>query len=199
MNPHDETDEALTPEERALFDALPREREPGRLLEERTVRALREAGLVRPAAPAVASPAARRLRFPAAWISGAMAAGLALFLGGLATGQYLGQKNATALVTDMRRQDAQQAALMVQQTGSAYVQALSRLATVSDTSRGAQAQQGRQAASTLLRAAADEVVRMSPNDPVASGILAAFDRAKVQQQAQQPARTDGTKQSVVWF
>ena len=34
----------LTPEERSLFAALPREREPGRLLEERTVRALRERG-----------------------------------------------------------------------------------------------------------------------------------------------------------
>jgi hypothetical protein len=198
MNPHDEMDDALTPEERAMFDALPREREPGRLLEERTVRALREAGLVR-AAARPAETQARRLRFPAAWISGAMAAGIALFLGGLATGQYLGQKNASQMVSDLRRQDAQQAALMVQQTGTAYVQALSRMAMVSDTSRGPQAQQGRQAASTLLRAAADEVVRMNPNDPVASGILAAFDRAKMQQQAQQTPRADSTKQSVVWF
>jgi hypothetical protein len=37
---------ALTPQEQAAFDALPREADPGRLLEERTVQALRERGLL---------------------------------------------------------------------------------------------------------------------------------------------------------
>jgi hypothetical protein len=198
MNPHDEMDE-LTPEERAMFDALPREREPGRLLEERTVRALREHGLIRTgtAAPAVAeAPSRRAIRFPAAWISGAMAAGIALFLGGLATGQYVAQRNASDIVAQVQKHDAQQAALMVQQTGSAYVQALSRLQQVSDTSRAGR-QQGREVASSMLRAAADEVVRLNPNDPVASGILAAFDRARVQPSGAQRDTTG--KQSVVWF
>ena len=190
MSLHDEMDE-LTPAERALFDALTREREPGRLLEERTVRALRERGLVR------APTAARRgLRFPAAWISGAVAAGIALFLGGLATGQYVASRNTTQIVTAMQQRDAQQAALMVQQTGSAYVQALSRLSQVSDTTRAGR-QQGREVATSMLRAAADEVVRMNPNDPVASGILAAFDRANTQQARAQ--RDTAGKQSVVWF
>ncbi|HSU17551.1 hypothetical protein [Longimicrobium sp.] len=193
MSPHDEMDNELTPAERALFDALPREREPGRLLEERTVRALRERGLVHaPAAPATA----RRIRFPAAWVSGAIAAGIALFLGGLATGQYVASRNTTQLVTAMQQRDAQQAALMVQQTGTAYVQALSRLSQVSDTTRAGR-QQGREVASSMLRAAADEVVRMNPNDPVASGILAAFDRAKTQ--AAPAQRDTAGKQSVVWF
>jgi hypothetical protein len=191
MSPHDEMDDELTPEERAMFAALPREREPGRLLEERTVRALRERGLLH--APAAAR---RTVRFSAAWMSGAIAAGIALFLGGLATGQYVAGRNATALVTEMRQRDAQQAALMVQQTGSAYVQALTRLSQVSDTSHAAR-QQGREVASSMLRAAADEVVRMNPNDPVASGILTAFDRASTQQSRAQRDTTG--KQSVVWF
>ena len=47
MSPHEMDDNELTPAERELFAALPREREPGRLLEERTVRALREQGLLK--------------------------------------------------------------------------------------------------------------------------------------------------------
>jgi hypothetical protein len=191
MSQHDEMDGELTPAERAMFDALSREREPSRLLEERTVRALRERGLLQ--APV---PQRRALRFPAAWISGAMAAGIALFLGGLATGQYLSQRNTTQMVTAMQQRDAQQAALMVQQTGTAYVQALSRLSQVSDTTRAGR-QQGREVATSMLRAAADEVVRLNPNDPVASGILAAFDRANTQQARAQRDTTGN--QSVVWF
>src|ERR1044071_9368078 len=120
MSPH-EMDDELTPDERARFAALPREREPGRLLEERTVRALRERGLRQAPAP-VQAAARRRLRFPSAWISGAIAAGIALFLDGLATGQYLGARHTTDVVSAVQRQDAQTAALLVQQTGTAYVQ-----------------------------------------------------------------------------
>ena len=192
MSLHDEMNDELTPAERAMFDALPREREPGRLLEERTVRALRERGLL------TAPGASRRtFRFSAAWLSGAVAAGIALFLGGLATGQYVAQRNTTQVVAAIQQRDAQQAALMVQQTGSAYVQALTRLSQVADTSRAGR-QQGREVASSMLRAAADEVIRLNPNDPVASGILAAFDRAKAQQQAGVRQDTTG-KQSMVWF
>lgn len=192
MSPHDEMDAELTPAERELFAALPREREPGRLLEERTVRALRERGLLH-AAQAPAADARRTLRFPAAWMSGAVAAGIALFLGGLATGQYLGQQHTSEVVSQVQARDAQTAALLVQQTGTAYVQALSKL--TSDTTGGGR--QGREVAQQMLRQAADEVVRMNPNDPVASGILAAFDRAG----ANRPAAQGDTasKQRVVWF
>jgi hypothetical protein len=40
-------DDELTPREREALKALPRERMPGRLLEERTVQALRQRGLLR--------------------------------------------------------------------------------------------------------------------------------------------------------
>jgi hypothetical protein len=192
MNPHDPMDDELTPAERELFAALPREREPGRLLEERTVRALRERGLLKESArPA---DARRRLRFPAAWISGAIAAGIALFLGGLAAGQYLGQQHTTEVVSQVQARDAQTAALLVQQTGTAYVQALSKL--TADTTGGAN-RQGREVAQQMLRQAADEVVRMNPNDPVASGILAVFDRARANRSAAQG--DTASKERMVWF
>lgn len=189
MSPHEREDD-LTPEERTLFAALPRERDPGRLLEERTVRALRKRGLVQ----AAAKPR-RVIRFHAGWMSGAIAAGIALFLGGLATGQYLGTRTVT---TAMEQHDQRQAALLVQQTGSAYVQALANLSQASNTTAGAQGQQGREVAQAMLRAAADEVVRMSPNDPVATGILAAFDRAGVRKAAATAPDT-ASRERLVWF
>ena len=68
----------LTPEERAAFEALPREREPSRLVEERTVAKLRERGLLRRAS---GSGASRILRVAAA------AAAIAVFAGGFAAGR----------------------------------------------------------------------------------------------------------------
>jgi hypothetical protein len=192
MSPH-EMDDELTPDERALFAALPRERDPGRLLEERTVRALRDRGLVQ-----AAGKPKRVIRFHPGWLTGAVAAGLALFLGGLATGEYMATRNVGEVVAAVQAHDQRQAAQLVQQTGSAYVQALAKLTQASNTTAGAQGQQGREVASAMLRAAADEVVRMNPNDPVATGILAAFDRAGARQRA--AARPDtAAKQSVVWF
>jgi ABC-type sugar transport system substrate-binding protein len=98
----------------------------------------------------------------------------------------------------VQQHDQEHAAQLVQQTGSAYLQALSGLSQASNTATGAQGQQGREVAQAMLRAAADEVVRMSPNDPVATGILAAFDRAGVQRRAAAGPDT-ASKQSVVWF
>jgi hypothetical protein len=191
MSPHDMDEHELTAEERAMFAALPRERDPGRLLEERTIRALRERGLVQQP-----TRAPRRIfRFNAGWMTGAIAAGIALFLGGLTTGQYLATRNVVAVV---QQHDQRQAALLVQQTGSAYVQALAKLSQASNTTAGQQGTQGREVAQAMLHAAADEVVRMSPNDPVATGILAAFDRAGVQRAAAAGPDT-ASKQSVVWF
>ena len=185
MSAHDNDD--ITPEFQAAFAALPREREPGRLLEERTVRSLRERGLLQ---------GPRRFRLPASWLAGATAAGVALFAAGLATGQWLGARNTERVVAQVQEQSARQSALLVQQTGSAYVNALSSFAAVSDTARGAQAAQGRAVAVQVLRAAAEEVIRIAPDDPVASGILAAYDRARQQQAA--PGDTTGNRR-VVWF
>jgi hypothetical protein len=199
MSLHDPLDGELTPDEMAAFAALPREREPSRLLEERTVRALRERGVVN--APARARGGAGRLRFPASWIAGAAAAAVAVFMLGMNAGRTLGARETMQNVaTIVEARSTQQAALAVQQTGSAYVSALSRFATLADSagSSPAQTQQGREVAVQMLRAAAGELVRISPDDPLAAGILAALDRARAQQPA--PAQGDtARKERTVWF
>jgi hypothetical protein len=198
MSLHDEMDGELTPELRAAFAALPRETEPSRLLEERTVRALRENGTIQ--APARAGGGARGFRFPASWMAGAAAAAVAIFMVGLNAGRTLGARETMANVaTIVEAKSTKQAAVAVQQTGSAYVSALSRFATLADSagSNPAQTQQGREVAVQMLRAAAGELVRISPDDPLAAGILAALDRAKTQG-ARAPADGAG-KERTVWF
>jgi hypothetical protein len=187
MNEHDEDD--LTPDLRNQLTALPREHDPGRLLEERTVRALRERGLIE--APVAGG---RIRRIPRSWLGGAVAAGIALFASGLAMGQWMGARSTAHAVEATRTADTRQAALVVQQTGTAYVQALAHFAELSDSASAGQTAQGREVAARMLRAAADELVRIAPDDPLASAVLAAFQRAD----SAQTART-GEKQGVVWF
>jgi hypothetical protein len=187
MNERDEDD--LTPDLRTELAALPRERDPGRLLEERTVRALRERGLIE--APAAGG---RVRRIPRAWLGGAAAAGIALFASGLAVGQWMGTRATVQVVEAARAADTRQAAQVVQQTGSAYVQALSRFAELSDSASAGQTAEGREVAASILRAAADELVRIAPDDPLAGAVLAGFARAD----SAQAART-GEEQRTVWF
>jgi hypothetical protein len=181
MRTSDLDDEEPTPLLREALAALPREREPGRLLEERTVRALRERGMI---------AAAVRRRPPAAWLGGAAAAGVALFLAGLGAGQSLGARQAAG--PDAGVEDPRGAATAVQETGTAYVQALARLASQGDASGAAASEPGREVAVRMLRAAADELLRIAPDDPVAAAVLQAFQRDS----AETPA---AGKQRVVWF
>jgi hypothetical protein len=188
MTKMDEGPDDLTPDELRLLAALPREREPGRLLEERTVRALRERDLV--------APPARRFRIPAAWAGGAVAASLALFTSGVAVGQWMGARSTERVVAQVQAENARQAAFLVQQTGSAYVHALGQLAAVADTANPTQTAQAREVAVRGLRAAAGELVRIAPDDPVASGILAGYDRSR----ATTVAKPDSAPtRQVVWF
>jgi hypothetical protein len=69
----------LTAAERAAFDSLPRERVPGDLLEERVVSDLRRRGML-------VRPAHQRLRLANGW---RIAAAIALFAGGVATGRFI--------------------------------------------------------------------------------------------------------------
>lgn len=189
MSTHDDgMDEEMTPELRGRLAALPRERDPGRLLEERTVRALRERGMIE--APAAGG---RVRRIPMAWLGGAVAAGIALFASGVALGEWMGSRHTAQVVQAVQAQNARQAALLVQQTGSAYVRALEQMASMADSGKAAPAE-GREVATKILRAAADELVRIAPDDPIAGAVLAGFQRAD----SAQAART-GEKQRVVWF
>ena len=186
MSTHDEDE--MTPDLRNQLAALPRERDPGRLLEERTVRALRERGMIE-----TAKAGGRVRRIPRAWLGGAVAAGIALFASGIALGQWMGTRATAQVVQAVQAQNERQAALLVQQTGSAYVQALGQLAAMSDSGRAAPVE-GREVATKMLRAAADELVRIAPDDPIAGAVLAGFQRADSAQ-----AAGAGQKQRVVWF
>ena len=179
----------LTPEERAAMEALPRERQPDRSLEERTVRALRAEGLIQ-------RPAVLRLPLPAwGWLA-ASAAAVVLFVGGFALGSWLEARHTTQIVLDMHNRDAAQAAAMVQRTGSAYVSALAALATYAERARPQEMAPAREAAVNALHAAANQMVRLMPEEPVAVDILQGLARASrndtLETAADEPRR-------VVWF
>lgn len=166
-------DDELTPDERARFRALPRELDPDDALEERTVRALRGEGLLRRAPSRVIA-----LSLSPAWIGMAAAACFAIFAGGFAVGSWLEARHTTQVVSQLHEQDATRAAALVQQTGSAYVSALSALAAMSDSSStNPQLVQGREVAVNALHAAANQMVRIAPEDPLTLRILAGMRRA----------------------
>ena len=115
--PEDENN--VVPDLDPRLAALPRERMPSRLLEERTVKALRTRGLLRHRRPG------------AAWMAAAAAA-VALFAGGFALGQWTGSRTMSDSMLAIRQQSAEDAAALVQRTGSAYVLALASLASHAD-------------------------------------------------------------------
>jgi len=159
-------EEDLTPEERQSLADLTRERRPPEDLEQRVVRALRAEGLLAPPRP---------LRLPRspAWIATAAAASIALFVGGFALGQWVASRQAAELLVAMHQRDAAQASALVQRTGSAYVSALGALASVSGSAGPQEVAAGREVALNALRAAADQIVRLAPEDPLAVRILQA--------------------------
>jgi hypothetical protein len=168
--------DALTPDERAALDALPREQAPGRLLEQRVVRALRDRGLLRRARPAPA------------WL-----AAVALFAGGFATGQWIASRSMAHSLADAQVRSAGQAAEAVQRTGSAYIAALAALGGYADSTGNGAVRQGREAAMAALSAAAAELADLDPGDPVARSVeilLAAYE---------QPAVERSRSRAVLWF
>lgn len=166
----------------AAVDPLPRELEPGDLLEERTVRALRAAGLI-----------GRRRVFSRAWIAGATAAAIALFSSGLALGQWMAARSASNMMVAQRHADLQQTAEVVQRAGNAYVQAISTLAESEQPRTSADALYARETALTILHQAANQMVRLAPNDPVSVNILQGLDQAN----ARPPEHRKGRR--VIWF
>jgi hypothetical protein len=85
---------------------------------------------------------------------------------------------------------------MVQRTGSAYVSALSVLASYAEKARPQEMGPAREAAVTALHAAANQMVRLVPDEPVAVNILQGMARASrgdsLETAAAEPRR-------VVWF
>ena len=170
-----------------MLDELPRDGMPSVLLEERTVRELRSRGLLR-----------RQRWLPASWLVGSIAASIALFATGVAVGQWMGTRRAIETVATIAQNNPAAAAAHVQQTGTAYVQALEALVNAANAQGQQQTNsaQAREVALTALHAAANEVVRLAPNDPVATKILQGIEQAKRQQQPREE-RDAGRK--IVWF
>lgn len=180
--------DALSAEERGAFDALPRERVPGRLLEERTVAALRARGLLR------APPG--RLRWRPRFVLTAIAASLALFASGLGTGHWLATRAPADALVQASDVDATESTLNVQRAGSAYVSALTQLVAAADSADARATAQAREVALAALWAAAGEVVRLAPDDPVAGQILRGFERAR---QERSPSGEQPPVRQVIWF
>jgi hypothetical protein len=168
----------LTP----LIDTLPREEDASDLLEERTVRALRAAGLL-----------GRRHSIARPWLAGAAAAAIALFASGLAIGQWIGSRNATSAMVAQHNANLQQTAAVVERAGNAYVQALSALAESPQSRGSADALYARETALTILHQAANQMVRLAPNDPVSVNILQGLDQAKPRAPERRKPRR------VIWF
>src|SRR5688572_19713539 len=163
--------------------ALPRERPPSRLLEERTVTLLRESGWL------------RRRRWPAGWWAAGLAASIALFACGMASGLWIGGRQTARVVEAQQRASREEMAAVLERTGTAYVSALARLAET-NMERGAGNAEARDVALQILHQAANEVVRLAPNDPVAVKILQGFDR---EAQQRDPAAGRERQRQIVWF
>lgn len=170
-----------------MIRELPLDAAPSALLEERTVRELRSRGLLR-----------RRRSFPTSWLVGSVAASIALFATGVVVGQWLGTRNTINTVAEFAQNGtAATAAAHVQETGTAYVQALEALVTSANQNQGqSPSPQAREVALTALHAAANEVVRLAPNDPVATKILQGIEQARRQAQ---PLEERDAGRKIVWF
>ncbi len=178
----------LTAAERAAFAALTSERDPGTLLEERTVRAFRRRGLLLVAGPRWFT---RRVSF---WAAG-IAAAAVFFVSGVAVGQWLGSRAVVGPLVQAQQQTALQAAAAVQRAGSAYVNALTALAEVADSSGDGALDQGREAALTALYAAAYELSQLTPEDPIAVTIRERLEGTELGRRTSDA----GQLRRVVWF
>jgi hypothetical protein len=176
---HNLPDDPLTAQERDAFAALAREREPSRMLEERVVAELRAHGYL-----GMARRRERQFAFgwPPLAAAAGLAASLALFASGVAVGQWLGTRHTTEAMLQLHQQDAVQAASLVERTGSAYVSALGTLAQASGKASPQDVQHGKEAAQEVMQAAANAMVRLAPDDPIAVQILQGLDRQRAQQE-----------------
>jgi len=172
---HDVDPTPLSPHERRELAALPRELAGTMALEDRIVAALHDARLLGARALAAVSGAPSRRR-RAAQAFGALAASLLLFTGGIAVGrrsmrveQAIAAREETQAAAERAALDTMQLAHLVQRAGSEYVSLLERLPTraASDSATPQSVVLGREAARSTLHAAARQMARVAPNDPVA--------------------------------
>jgi len=181
-------DDELTPDERRAFDTLPRERIPSRSLEERTVQALRGRGLLR-------APRRSGITLSTKWAAAA-AAVAAVLVGSFGLGLYAGSRQTERAMLAMHEQDSLRLAAEVQRSGTAYIQALTALAE-SPRRRDPDAhEQGREAAVAALHAAAELVVSLTPEDPLATNIVRVSEETK---RDRSDVGKERAERRIVWF
>lgn len=200
MKPQDELD--WNEEERASLAALERERKPDPGLEDRTVERLKREGLVRSSENAKrplwgglfqALTAARM-----GWVSAAAAVVAAVFFAGVAVGERWAARSTAEALATFHEDSLMRASARVQQTGSAYVSALAALGQLATTADPQEVSQGREAALAALYAAATELVRLDPDDPVATRILQGLEEIR-KADSEVNAADREAKRQVVWF
>jgi hypothetical protein len=156
----DPTYDPLDDEMRSALAALPRERIGSAALESRVVQLLRGAGLIQPRGQIYAVRALR--------VAAAAAAATLLFTAGIAVGRKTAEARQIGVHT---LADSASLALLEHRTGTEFVNTLERIPTEADASDPRALAQGREVARSTLRAAARQVARVAPNDPVAAMIL----------------------------
>jgi hypothetical protein len=200
--------EQWTEEERQALAALGREAQPDAGLEERTVARLRREGLIGGPRASWWSrlPVSRRAarRRPArnlravhlGWASAAAACLAAAFLAGVTVGQQWALRSTAGALAAFQDDAVSAASARVQQTGSAYVAALAALGRLAASEPGQEVDEGREVALAALYAAAAQLVRLDPDDPVATRLLQSLDRAGTPGETADAAEA---RRQVVWF
>ncbi len=172
---------------RAL-DALPKEREPAPELEERTVQALKQRGLL---APRWGDRQSR----PTLMSWAGVAAALLIFAAGTALGHRLGSTSAVVVLTPSPDGDARETAAYVQRTGSVHAAAIRNLAAVVESAEPQDVELARDVSLAALRASLEALTRLDPNDPTPALLLAQVQPIEASSAIRGPAEQPW----VVWF
>ncbi len=180
-------------EQSEALAAMSREAEPDWRLEERVVARLRREGLVR-------DPQGSRWRrlfpLPLGWAAAAAAFVAAVFLAGISVGQHWATRSTADALASFHEDSLMRASARVQRTGSAYVAALAALGQLAATTPPQELSQGREAAASALYAAASQLSRLDPDDPVAIRLLQGLEDS----QSPGPDESDeSTPRRVLWF
>jgi hypothetical protein len=183
MSSHEQDE--LTVQEREALAGLLRERIPPSDLEDRVVGALRAEELL-------AAPRTHHAPRTRGWLAAAVAAGVALFASGLATGQWMAAGNTADVVSAVLDGDVVSRALQVQQAGSEYVRAVARLSDLAEELGTEDLAPGREVARTALHAAALEMGRLTPDDATIQLVLAVLEERS-------RSGETGPGRTTIWF
>ena len=163
-------DEDLTPEEQRALDTLPREKMPSAGLEERVVGSLRSRGVL--------SRRRRSFELTRPRMVAAVAASIALMIGGFSVGQWTTLRQVSSMQSALLDSGQLNSAASLQYAATAYLMALENLEATPDPSNPSQrddAQQGREVAVATLTNAANQVSRFVPREYLAGQLLQAIE------------------------